>query len=297
MIPIPYIVGGVAVAAGGGFLLYKSNKTTTQTTDTVDEKAKQAQINSGAAVAAQQQDATGAVVMDGTTEEYNLKREEYRKITGTYPPKSWSAAMIDSWIEEQNKKNDAIAKYVSLVSANAQYTSQADTSEMTYSEIMRLIDKTGNEIKNNKEKERVQKLANTAKNLAENFRKTLLAPNYYNLAMKGQNAWDASTLGAMKALTTEGKRYCEYYFEQAGPVKLPGYFNQAKSRWKEYRTIASCILTSNTNTGRTNASLATTVRTAFAGVSPLAPTVGADGSLQHTHKQTITDRLIALNIK
>ncbi len=278
VVSTPVLLGGAAVLAGGAYLLSKKSSGESKPM-TTEEVAATVAANNAKVVTGASEEAAQNVTMDASTEEYNVARERYRMVAGAYPPRSWSLEMINSWIEEQSKKEELLKHYVSLVAANSSYTTRENTDELTYQQLQALIDKTNNEIASNKEKERVKSLADTAKSLASKFRATLQAPNYFNLTLKGQNAWDTATLSAMKALSKEGKQYCEYYFEQGGAVKLPGYFNQIKSAWKEYKSIASCILDSNTNTGRTGASLAKEVKAAFQGIAAVAPKVGADGSL------------------
>ena len=267
-----YIAAGGAAAIGAGYLLYKNNK---KTAGTVEEAVEAAKLSSGAAVAAKQSEAVSVVQMDGETEEYNLAREKYRMLTGELPPRSWTLDMINSWIEEQQKKSAILAEYIELVSANSDYTKQADTAEMTYNDLVQLIAATKNEVANNKEKARLDAVKRQAEALAKAFRNTLLKPNYDNLCLQDQNAWDVATLNAMLQLTDEGKEWCEYFFEKDGPVKLPGYFNQAKKAYKEYTSIYDSILTSNTGRQRRGASTAYLVKDAFAGVRAAA---GADGS-------------------
>ena len=152
---------------------------------------------------------------------------------------------------------------------------------MSSEQVDALIVKTKNEIAANKEKERVKILADRAKVLARAFRQTLQAPNYYNLTLRNQNAWDVATLRAMIDLSKEAKEYCEYYFEQDGPIKLPGYFNQVGGAWKEYITIPSCIINSNTNWGRNWYEVAAELKESFNGIAAVKPLVGADGSVVH----------------
>ena len=278
MLPIstPMLIGGAAVLAGGAYLL--SKKSDTPTEQTPEQLAQSVVAGNAAAVSSAAAATVQNVQMDGVTAEYNMAREKYRMIAGAYPPQSWTVEMINSWIDEQSRKEELLKQYVSLVSANSDYVTRENTDNLTYQQIQALISKTENQVSSGKEKERVKALAGTAKQLADAFRATLLAPNYFNLTLKGQNAWDTATLQAMINLSAEGKQYCEYYFEQGGSVTLPGYFNQVKSAWKEYKTIASSIINSNTCNSRNGADVAKEVRTAFQGVSPKAPKVGADGS-------------------
>ena len=188
-------------------------------------------------------------------------------------------AKTQNAITSGKQKEAKVKEYKSLVSANSKYTTEVSTASMSAEQVDALIIKTKNEIAANKEKERVKILADRALALAKAFRATLQAPNYYNGTLKNQNAWDTATLNAMINLSKEGKEYCEYYCEQAGPIKLPGYFNQTGSAWKSYVTISSCIINSNTNTWRKGASTATALKSAFNGISAVKPIVGADGSL------------------
>lgn len=279
MNPILPIAAGGAALIGAGYLAYKGKKAPEVAALSQEQQQAAVLADSHKAVTSAQADVVSSTQLDAVTEEYNMAREKYRMIAGEYPPRSWSLDMINAWIEEQSRKDELLKQYVSLVADNSSYVSKQDTSSLTYKQIESLVDSTKAEIASLKEMERVRTLADTAKKLADAFRATLLAPNYNNLAMKGQNAWDTSTLSAMINLSPEGKSYCEYYFEAGGEVKLPGYFNQAKSAYKPYKTIASCILTSNTNTGRTGASTANDLRAAFQGVSPVPPKLGADGSV------------------
>ena len=116
----------------------------------------------------------------------------------------------------------------------------------------------------------VQKVKNQAQQLAKAFRATLVKPNYFNLALKAQNAWDVATLQAMLNLDDEGKSWCEYYFRSEGAVTLPGYFNQTKKAWKSYSSIYESILNSNTCTGRKDSSYAIEVKKAYMNVVPAA---------------------------
>lgn len=293
MIPIstPVLIGGAAVLAGGAYLL--SKKSDTPSVQTPEQLAQSVVAGNSAAVSSAAAAAVQNVQMDGVTAEYNMAREKYRMIAGSYPPQSWTIEMINSWIEEQSRKEEALKQYVAIVSANSEYVTLKNTDNLTYQQIQSLISQTNNEVSAGKEKARVKELAGTAKQLAAAFRATLLAPNYFNLTLEGQNAWDTATLQAMINLSAEGKQYCEYYFEQDGAVKLPGYFNQVKSAWKEYKTIASCIINSNTCNSRTGASTAKEVRTAFQGVSPKAPKVGADGSFANPYP---IDPIIAFHL-
>lgn len=209
-------------------------------------------------------------------------------------------ALIDSANEtiSAGKAKDAQVKiYENLVAGNAQYTTKVSTANMNAAQVASLIEKTKTEIAANKEKERVRTLAAKAQALAKAFRATLLAPNYFNLTLTNQNAWDTATLQAMINLSKEGKEYCEYYFEQGGSVKLPGYFNQVKSSWKSYVTIPSCIINSNTNTGRTGASLAKSLKSAFSGIAAVAPKIGADGSvITGKNRPASIDPIIAFHL-
>lgn len=271
MSTIPYIAGGAAALIGGAYLLLRGDKQQVSATpETLDQAIGKAQKSSGAVVGAAQQEAAQAKQMTAEDEEYNMARENYRMIAGTYPPASWTIAMIQSWIAEQKKKNEAIKSYLELVSSNADYTTKQDTSEMTYSEIMALISATQNEVDSNKESARLQKVKNQAQQLAKAFRATLVKPNYFNLALKAQNAWDVATLQAMLNLDDEGKSWCEYYFRSEGPVTLPGYFNQVKKSWKSYSSIYESILDSNTCTGRRDSSYAIEVKKAYMNVVPAA---------------------------
>jgi len=289
----PMIVGGAAALLGGAYLL--SKKDDASGSQTLDQKINSVISGNASSSASSAGNAVQNVVMDGASAEYNMARERYRMVAGSYPPQSWTIEMINVWIEEQSRKEELLKQYISFVAANSDYVQQENTSNMTYQQIQALITKAQNEVKKNKEAERVKILAGTAKSLADAYRATLLAPNYYNLCLGGQNAWDTATLQAMIDLSKEGKQYCEYYFEQGGAVKLPGYFNQIGSAWKEYKTIASCVLDSNTNTGRRGASLAKTMKDAFQGISAVAPKVGADGSISSS--RPAINPLIAFHLR
>lgn len=295
MLPIstPVLLGSAAVLVGGAYLLTRKSDDT-PVEQTKDQLAQSAIGGNATYSASSAGDSVQNVVMDGASSEYNMARERYRMVAGSYPPQSWTIEMINSWIKEQTRKEELLQQYVNIVYENPQYVTRENTDNLTYQQIQALINKTNREVASGKERERVKSLATTAKLLADAFRATLLAPNYYNLTLKGQNAWDTATLQAMINLSDEGKRYCEYYFEQGGSVRLPGYFNQVKSAHKEYKTIASCILTSNTNTGRKGSDVANELRTAFQGISPVAPNVGADGSFVSRRP---VNRLIAFHLR
>lgn len=291
-ISTPMLIGGAAVLAGGYYLLSK-NSDNTPTKQTPEQLAQSVVAGNASSAASSAGAAVQSVTMDGVTAEYNMARERYRMIAGSYPPQSWTIEMINSWIEEQSRKEELLKQYISIVSSNSEYVTRENTDNLTYQQIQSLISKAESDVKAGKEKARVKALAGTAKSLADAFRATLLAPNYYNLTLKGQNAWDTATLQAMKNLSTEGKQYCEYYFEQGGAVKLPGYFNQVGSAWKEYKTIASAIIDSNTCNSRNGADVAKEVRTAFQGISAVAPKVGADGSFDRARS---IDPIIAFHL-
>ena len=292
---IPYVAGGAAALIGGAYILLRGNKQDVPVTpETLDQTIDKAQKSSGAVIGAAQQDAAQSVQMTVEDEEYNMARENYRMIAGTYPPSSWSLTMIQSWIAEQKKKNEAIKQYLELVSSNADYTQKQDTSEMTYSEIMALISSTQNEVSSNKEAARLKEVKNRAQQLAKSFRATLVKPNYFNLALKAQNAWDVATLNAMLALDDEGKAWCEYYFRSEGTVVLPGYFNQVKKAWKNYSSIYESILDSNTCTGRKDSATAIKVKNAFKGVMPAAG--NASGWKRARTANDVTSQIIRFNL-
>lgn len=294
MSTIPYIAGGAAALIGGAYLLLRGDKQEVSATpETLDQTINKAQKSSGAAVGAAQQEAAQAKQMTAEDEEYNIARENYRMIAGTYPPASWTLSMIQSWIAEQKKKNEAIKNYLELVSSNADYTTKQDTSEMTYSEIVALISSTQNEVAANKESARLKAVKSQAQQLAKSFRATLVKPNYMNLALKAQNAWDVATLQAMLNLDDEGKAWCEYYFRSEGTVTLPGYFNQAKKAWKNYSSIYESILDSNTCTGRKDSSVALEVKKAYKGVVPAAS--NATG-FKNRSSRSVAAKIIQFNL-
>lgn len=129
-ISTPMLLGGAAVLAGGYYLLSKKDSNNPQAV-----AAQNAKVTASAAT-----EVVSEVVMDGATEEYNMARERYRMVAGSYPPRSWTIDMINSWIEEQSKKETILKQYVALVSANSTYVQRQDTSEMTYTQLQGLID-------------------------------------------------------------------------------------------------------------------------------------------------------------
>lgn len=201
-------------------------------------------------------------------------------------------AKTQNAITSGKQKEAKVKEYKSLVSANSKYTTEVSTASMSAEQVDTLIVKTKNEIAANKEKERVRILADRALALAKAFRATLQAPNYYNLTLRNQNAWDVATLRAMIELPKEAKEYCEYYFEQDGPIKLPGYFNQAGGAWKEYITIPSCIINSNTNSARNWHEVAVEMKESFNGISAVKPIVGADGSVAKKRPASINPIIV-----
>lgn len=258
-----YIIIGVVAAAVIAYYLYKNKQTATTTTASADltdeEKIAQATSGSGKSVARIAEATVTAAVQTEEDEEYNLARENYRKLTGSYPPKSWTKAMIDSWIDEQEKKNEAIKKYVSLVSSSS-YVTDEHTDDMTLSEVETLITKAQNQIDAGKKAERTQYITE----LVSKFQSTLQAPNYRLMTATKKNAWDVSVLNEMYNLSTdEKKEFNSIFAAKGGSGKIPDYFNQASSKWRNRTTVYDAIVSGNANTGRTGASTAQKVKEAY----------------------------------
>ncbi len=253
------IIGAVAVVVIA-YYLYKNKLSTTDTASLTDEeKANQATSGSGKSVARSAQASISAVVQTEEDEEYNLARENYRKLTGSYPPSSWTKTIINSWIDEQQKKNAAIKQYISLVSSSS-YAKDEHTDDMTLSEIEALISKAQNQIATGKKAERTKYITE----LVDRFKSTLQAPNYRLMTATKKNAWDVSTLNEMYNLTTdEKKEFNSIFAAKGGSGKIPDYFNQASSKWRNRTTVYDAIVSGNANTGRTGASTAQKVKEAY----------------------------------
>lgn len=243
------------------YLLKKRMATTSAEGLSVEEKTENAMRKSASLIASAANDSVRESTMTVEDEEYNMAREEYRKLANKYPPSSWTKAMIESWIEEQEKKNEAIKKYVNLVSENENYVQDELSGDETLSQIEALLTKADNQIKAGKKQERTKYITE----LVGRFRSTLQAPNYGLMSAKKKNSWDESTLNEMLKLSTEEKREFNSIFKaKGGSGKIPDYFNQAKSKWRNRETVYDAIVKGNANTGRLGASTATKVKNAFA---------------------------------
>lgn len=131
---------------------------------------------------------------------------------------------------------------------------------MTLSEIEALISKAQNQIATGKKAERTKYITE----LVDRFKSTLQAPNYRLMTATKKNAWDVSTLNEMYNLTTdEKKEFNSIFAAKGGSGKIPDYFNQASSKWRNRTTVYDAIVSGNANTGRTGASTAQKVKEAY----------------------------------
>lgn len=258
-----YIIIGAVVAVAVVVYLIKSKLSAASTDasaeESTEEKAANAAKRSVAAAASKAQGSISNVEMTAEDEEYNLARQKYYNLTGKYPSSTWSLSIINQQIEEYEKKSDAVKQYISLVSSST-YATDEHTDDMTLKEIEALIEKAQNQIDAGKKAERTTYL----KELVSRFKATLQAPNYKLMSATKRNAWDTSTLNEMLKLSTDEKKEFNSLFAAAGGSgKIPDYFNQASSKWRNRLTVYDAIVSGNANTGRTGASVATQVKKAF----------------------------------
>lgn len=253
------------------YLIYKKQSATfASVAEDVDEGDLAAK-NSAKSAARAAEDAVSNVEMTIEEEEYNQAREDYRKLSGKYPPSSWSKSMIDSWIREQEKKNEALKKYIGIVSSSNGYAKDEHTDDMTLSQIESLITKAQNDTEEGRRKAAEaaaakQKAERTAyiKELVKRFQATLQSPNYMLMSATKKNAWDTSTLSEMLTLSAaEKKEFNSLFASMGGSGKIPDYFNQKKSKWQNRLSVYEAIRPGNANTGRTGASMATSVKKAY----------------------------------
>ncbi len=126
------IIGIIVAAIAAYFLFFRKKKEETQV---VNEEAV-AIDHVKREIAANTQEAVQVVEMDADQEKFNLAREEYRTLVGSYPKSTWTLKMIKEGIEEAKAKTEAIATYV-RISGDAD---TEDEAEMTLSQINDLIE-------------------------------------------------------------------------------------------------------------------------------------------------------------
>lgn len=252
------LIGGGVLAVAAIVLLRKKSSATQSGEMTADEAvSRSARSVANAAV-----EAVSATEMSEDDAAYNQARERYRQVAGKYPPSSWTKEMINSWITEQEKKNDALKKYVALTEGSAYAKNELSASgDETLAQIEALIEKANNQIAAGKKQERTAHITS----LVGRFQATLQAPNYMLMSATQKNAWDVSTLNEMLKLSADEKREFNSIFKaKGGSGKIPDYFNQGKSKWRNRETVYDAIVKGNANTGRTGASTANAVKNAFA---------------------------------
>lgn len=250
------IIGGAALAVVAFILLRKKAAATQSGEMTADEAVSRSARNAANAAV----EAISGTQMSEEDAAYNQAREKYRQVAGKYPPASWTKEMIDSWIAEQEKKNDAIKRYVALTEGSS-YAKNELAGDETLAQIEALINKANNQIAAGKKQERTAHITS----LVGRFQATLQAPNYMLMSATQKNAWDVSTLNEMLKLSADEKREFNAIFKaKGGSGKIPDYFNQGKSKWRNRETVYDAIVKGNANTGRTGASTANVVKSAFA---------------------------------
>lgn len=67
--------------------------------------------------AAKAGDAVVAVTQNDADNAYNQARENYRKLSGEYPPATWTQQQIQIWIDEWAQMKDYLSKYSSIMSS------------------------------------------------------------------------------------------------------------------------------------------------------------------------------------
>lgn len=285
VISTPMIIGGAAVLAGGVYVVSKRSGTTKQAANQTLEQV-QASVLAGntKSVATSAGETSQNVVMDAATEEYNMARERYRMITGSYPPRSWTLEMVNAWIEEQSRKEELLKQYVSLVSANATYVTRENTDELTYQQIQSLITKTQNTIDAAKAAERKHKAG--LEELCDRFIACATAYPGIGAATLSKYKWDESMLMEIKALSPDDKKMLNTILLEKTDgmgIYCCSYQAEAKSKWKYHKSIPEiCGLT--INSGRTAASRngAWACREVVESYKGIAS--GADGSLSSRGK-------------
>lgn len=252
------IIGGAALAVVAFILLRKKSAATQSGEMTADEAVSRSARNAANAAV----EAISGTQMSEEDAAYNQAREKYRQVAGKYPPASWTKEMIESWIAEQEKKNDAIKRYVALTEGSSYAKNELSGSgDETLAQIEALITKANNQIAAGKKQERTAHITS----LVGRFQATLQAPNYMLMSATQKNAWDVSTLNEMLKLSADEKREFNAIFKaKGGSGKIPDYFNQGKSKWRNRETVYDAIVKGNANTGRTGASTANVVKSAFA---------------------------------
>ena len=256
VISTPVILGGVAAVAGGAYLLSKKSSRA-DAPMTNEQVAASVAANNAKVVTGASEDAAQNVVMDAATEEYNMARERYRMVAGSYPPRSWSVQMIDAWIEEQSKKEELLKEYVVLVSANSSYVERENTDELTYQQLQALINKTNSTIDAKKKEEAKHRKALEDK--CDKFIANATAYPGIGAATLSKYNWDTALL------------CCSYQAE-------------AKSLWKYHKTIPEiCGLKINSGTTAASRNGAWACRKVVEAYT--ADKVGADGSVER-HSQS-----------
>lgn len=299
VVSTPMILGGAAVLAGGAYLLSKksSGEATPMTTE---QLAASVAANNAKAVTGASEDAAKNVVMDAATEEYNMARERYRMVAGSYPPRSWSVQMIDAWIEEQSKKEELLKEYVVLVSTNSSYVERENTDELTYQQLQALIDKTNSTINAKKAEEAKRRKALEDK--CDKFIANATAYPGIGAATLSKYKWDTALLEDIAALPASDKRLLnEIFLEKTGGqgIKCCSYQAEAKSLWKYHKTIPEiCGLT--INSGKTAASRNGAWACRKVVEAYTADKVGADGSrvsVKAAKRRAVNQSVIAFHLR
>lgn len=299
VVSTPMILGGAAVLAGGAYLLSKKSSGNV-TPMTTEQLAASVAANNAKVVTGASEDAAENVVMDAATEEYNMARERYRMVAGSYPPRSWSVQMIDAWIEEQSKKEELLKEYVVLVSTNSSYVERENTDELTYQQLQALIDKTNSTINAKKSDEAKRRKALEDK--CDKFITNATAYPGIGAATLSKYKWDTALLEDIAALPASDKRLLnEIFLEKTGGqgIKCCSYQAEAKSLWKYHKTIPEiCGLT--INSGKTAASRNGAWACRKVVEAYTADKVGADGSrvsVKAAKRRAVNQSVIAFHLR